>query len=249
MEKTKCIIIDDEPIARQYLSDYVNKMPQLELIAAFDRATDAYELIETTDIGIVFLDIHMPGLTGIEFIRTLQRKPEIILTTAYSEYALQGYELEVTDYLLKPISFERFARAVEKAVRHLSSKNRSNGPIVSESTKTAIPVNEPILRDYMFVKSGYKSVKVNISEILYVEGMKEYVLIYTKEKKYIKLDRMKNVENVLKKHDFLRIHKSYIVSLKKIDAVFGNTVEINGAKLPVGRNFKDELNKILGTNG
>lgn len=249
MEKTKCIIIDDEPIARQYLSDYVNKMPQLELIAAFDRATDAYELIETTDIGIVFLDIHMPGLTGIEFLRTLQRKPEIILTTAYSEYALQGYELEVTDYLLKPISFERFARAVAKAVRHLSSQNRSNGPIVSESTKTAIPVNEPILRDYMFVKSGYKSVKVNFSDILYVEGMKEYVLIYTKEKKYIKLDRMKNVENVLKKHDFLRIHKSYIVSLKKIDAVFGNTVEINGAKLPVGRNFKDELNKILGTNG
>lgn len=249
MEKTKCIIIDDEPIARQYLSDYVNKMPQLELAATFDRASDAYELIETTDIGIVFLDIQMPGLTGIEFLRTLQSKREIILTTAYSEYALEGYELDVTDYLLKPISFERFARAVNKAVGHLSSQNRSKDTIISASTNHEMTVNEPILREYMFVKSGYKSVKINISDILYVEGMKEYVLIYTKEKKYIKLDRMKNVENFLKKHDFLRIHKSYIVSLKKIDAVYGNTVEINGAKLPVGRNFKDELNKILGTNG
>lgn len=243
IQKIKCIIIDDEPIARQYLSDYVARMPQLELLAAFGRAVDAYGLIETGDVGLVFLDIQMPGLTGIEFIRTLQKKPAIVLTTAYLEYALEGYELDVTDYLLKPISFERFARSVTKVISRLAisaGKPKSTAPERMDLS--------PAPRDFIFVKSGYKSIKVNLSDILYVEGMKEYVVIYTKTKKYTKLDRMKNIENLLKDQGFIRIHKSYIVSVKNIDTVFGNTVEMNGIQLPIGRSFKDDLNAMLGVN-
>ena len=242
MEKIKCIVVDDEPIARQYLSDYVAKMPQLELLAVFSSAKDAWEIIETGAADLVFLDIQMPGLTGIEFIRTLQKKPAVILTTAYSEYAIEGYELDVRDYLLKPISFDRFARAVNKVADRLKIQADS-----ISSGKSPSGENETTPRDFIFVKSGYKSVKLNINDILYVEGMKEYVVIHTKDKKFAKLDRMKNVENLLKRQGFIRVHKSYIVSVKNIESVFGNTIEINGKQLPVGRSYKDEINKILGT--
>jgi len=243
MQKIKCIIIDDEPIARQYLSDYVARMPQLELLADFGRAVDAYGLIESGDAELVFLDIQMPGLTGIEFIRTLQKKPAIVLTTAYSEYALEGYEMDVVDYLLKPISFERFARSVTKVIVRLGTSTGKQETVAPESADLSL-----VPRDFIFVKSGYKSMKVNIADILYVEGMKEYVVIHTRNKKFTKLDRMKNIENLLNDHGFIRIHKSYIVSIKNIDTVFGNTVEINSIQLPVGRSFKDELNAILGMN-
>jgi len=243
MERIKCIVVDDEPIARQYLSDYVAKMPQLELMAVYSNAKDAWEVIETGAAELVFLDIQMPGLTGIELIRTLQKKPAIILTTAYSEYALEGYELDVADYLLKPISFDRFAKAVNKVAERLEKQVGSISTGLSSAGE-----NETTVRDFIFVKSGYKSVKVNISDILYVEGMKEYVVIHTKDKKFTKLDRMKNIENFLKGKGFIRVHKSYIVSVKNIDAVFGNTIEINQKQLPLGRSFRDEVNNILGMN-
>ena len=243
MENIPCIIIDDEPIARNYLSDYVTKMPQLELLATFNKATDAYSLIESGKAMLIFLDIQMPGLTGIEFIRTLQKKPAIILTTAYSEYALESYELDVLDYLLKPISFERFAKAVNKAAQLLQFKTNEDFKPVS------IDPNETInVRDFIFVKSGYKSVKVSLTDVLFIEGMKEYVVIYTSGHKYTKLDRMKNIEIQLRGQGFIRIHKSYIVSVKQINAVYGNTVEINGEKLPLGRSFKEAVYMTLGIN-
>ena len=238
--KIKCIIIDDEPIARQYLSDYVARMPQLELLSVYSKAVDAYETIGTGEAGLVFLDIQMPGMTGIEFIRTLQTKPAIVLTTAYSEYALQGYELDVADYLLKPIPFERFAKAVNKVIGRLAAQGKSDADPSEAGNPPALSL------DFMFVKSGYKSVKVNINDILYVEGMKEYVVLYTKDRKYTKLDRMKNMENQLTGQGFIRIHKSYIVAVKSIDAVFGNTIEVNGKQLPVGRSYKEEVISILG---
>ncbi|MBZ4677250.1 MAG: response regulator transcription factor [Anaerophaga sp.] len=241
MERIKCIVVDDEPIARQYLSDYVAKMPQLELLAVFSSAKDAWEIIGSGAAELVFLDIQMPGLTGIELIRTLQKKPAIILTTAYSEYALEGYELDVADYLLKPISFDRFAKAVNKVAERLEKQIGSISTGLSPTGE-----NETTTRDFIFVKSGYKSVKVNVSDILYVEGMKEYVVIHTKDKKFTKLDRMKNMENFLKGKGFIRVHKSYIVSVKNIDSVFGNTIEINQKQLPLGRSFRDEVNNALG---
>lgn len=241
--KIRCIIVDDEPIARKYLGEYITKMPQLELLASFSKAVDAYEIIESGEVELVFLDIQMPGVTGIEFIKMLRKKPHIIFTTAYSEYALEGYELDVTDYLLKPIAFNRFARAVNKVVSAFSSQGGMELSISEESVADYSPK-----RDFIFVKSGYKSVKVNITDILYVEGMKEYVVIHTKEKKYTKLDRMKNFENLLKGKGFIRIHKSFIVSVKDIEALFGNTVEVNGVRLPWGRSFRDEVNGALGMN-
>jgi DNA-binding LytR/AlgR family response regulator len=243
MERIKCIVVDDEPIARQYLSDYIAKMSQLELLAVFSSAKNAWEIIGSGAVELVFLDIQMPGLTGIEFIRTLQKKPAIILTTAYSEYALEGYELDVADYLLKPISFDRFAKAVNKVAKRLEKQVGNISIGLSPADE-----NETTTRDFIFVKSGYKSVKVNISDILYVEGMKEYVVIHTKDKKFTKLDRMKNMENFLKEKGFIRVHKSYIVSVKNIDAVFGNTIEINQKQLPLGRSFRDEVNNVLGMN-
>jgi len=241
MSKIKCIVVDDEPIAREYLSDYVKRMPQLELLAVYSKAMDAYEKIESGEADLVFLDIQMPEMTGIDFIRTLQKKPAVILTTAYSEYALQGYELDVIDYLLKPIPFERFAKAVNKVIALIASRGG----------KTELSLPDPVgapasSRNFIFVRSGYKSVKVNVPEILYVEGMKEYVIFYTKDKKYTKLDRMRNIENQLRDQGFIRIHKSYIVSVKNIDAVFGNIVEVNGVELPVGRSYKGKVSAILG---
>ena len=243
MTRLRCIIVDDEPIARQYLSDYVRKMPQLELIATFGRAADAYRTIEQGEVDLLFLDIQMPGLTGLEFLRTLAYRPSVVLTTAYSEYALEGYELDVTDYLLKPISFDRFAKAIKKTTREEHSQS---GKIQNVDYDTSS--QSPVLRDFIFVKSGYKSIKVNLSDILYVEGLKEYVVIHTKDRKFTKLDRMKNLEIQLRGNGFLRIHKSYIVSIRNVEAVFGNTVEIGGMQLPIGRSFKGEIERALGMN-
>ncbi len=237
MYKLKCVVVDDEPIAREYLSDYVGKMPQLELLASFSRATDAFEMVESGQADVLFLDIQMPGLNGLDFLKTLQNKPAVILTTAYSEYALQGYELDVTDYLLKPISFDRFARAVNKVVGKREARTTPEVRVTDSAAD---------LRNFLFVKSGYKSVRVNFSEIAYIEGLKEYVVLHTREKKYTKLDRMKNLESQLSELGFLRIHKSYIVALDKIDAVYGNTVEVMGVKLPIGRIYKPIIEKVLG---
>lgn len=242
MDRIKCIVIDDEPIARQYLSDYVRKMPQLHMLTSFGKALDAYDLIESGEVDLVYLDIEMPGIKGIDFIQTLQKKPYIILTTAYSEYALQGYELDVVDYLLKPISFERFVKATNKVIRNVAILSR---------TKELIPPLEhdsgnSLARDFIFVKSGYKSVKVNIDDILYIESMKEYVLIHTGKKKYTKLDRMKNMESQLSDQGFIRIHRSYIVPVNKIHSVYGNMVEVSGDELPIGRSYKDTVYHVLG---
>ncbi|MBG0780857.1 MAG: response regulator [Bacteroidales bacterium] len=149
MERIKCIVVDDEPIARQYLSDYIAKMSQLELLAVFSSAKNAWEIIGSGAVELVFLDIQMPGLTGIEFIRTLQKKPAIILTTAYSEYALEGYELDVADYLLKPISFDRFAKAVNKVAKRLEKQVGNISIGLSPADE-----NETTTRDFIFVKSG-----------------------------------------------------------------------------------------------
>lgn len=232
MKKLKCIIVDDEPIAIEYLKDYVNQMPNLELVATANRASKAHTILESETIDLIFLDIQMPGLTGLDFIRTLSHKPAIILTTAYTEYALEGFNLEVDDYLLKPFSFERFAQAVKKVSKENTQK------LENEQTDLS--------RDFIFLKSGYKSVKVNISDITHVEGMKEYVTFYTTEgRKFVKNDRIKHIEEQLKPYHFIRVHKSFLVSIKHISSFFGNTLEIGELEIPVGRVYKDDLKKLL----
>lgn len=232
MKKLRCIIVDDEPIAVEYLKDYIEQMPNLELVAFANRATKAYEILESEDIDLIFLDIQMPGLTGLDFIRTLAKKPAIILTTAYSEYAIEGFNLEVNDYLLKPFSFERFAQAVLKVSR--------------ETHKTETINNNNSKQDYIFLKSGYKSVKINISDITHVEGLKEYVVFYTSDgKKFIKNERMKNVEQQLSDNNFIRVHKSFLISIDHISSFYGNTIEIGNLQIPVGRVYKEKLKKLF----
>lgn len=231
MKKLKCIIVDDEPIAIEYLKDYVNQMPNLELIETANRASKAHKILESEKIDLIFLDIQMPGLTGLDFIRTLNNKPAIILTTAYSEYALEGFNLDVDDYLLKPFSFERFAQAVKKisVINNKTENKQSN-----------------LTPDFIFLKSGYKSVKVNISDITHVEGMKEYITFYTSGgKKFIKNDRIKHIEEQFKSHSFIRVHKSFLVSINHISAFFGNTIEIGVFNIPVGRVYKDDVKNLL----
>ncbi len=231
MNKVRSVIIDDEPIAVDYLKQYIEMLPQLELVATFNRAKDAFELISNNSVDLVFLDIQMPEITGLDFIKTLPTKPHIILTTAYSEYALEGFELNVTDYLLKPISFDRFSQAVLKV------SQSKVGEVKQEPVKT---------KDFIFLKSGYKAVKINISDIAYVEGSKEYVTYYTLDKrKYMKNERLKNVEVQFASFDFVRVHKSFLVNLKHVDTFYGNIIEILDSQIPIGRAYKDDLKKWI----
>lgn len=235
--KIKCITIDDEHLAHKLLADYIKKVPMLALTGQFKKATDALEIINTGQVDLIFSDIQMPDFTGIEFIESLHNKPLVIFTTAYSEYALKGYELEVVDYLLKPIEFERFIKATNKAISQFMLKsNQKNTP---ENTNTDKE------QDFIFVKSGYKSIKVKINEILYIEGLKEYANIYTEEKKYTMLERLKNLELLLHPHRFMRVHKSFIIAIDKIDAIYGNIIEIRNKKVPIGRTFKKEIENTL----
>lgn len=232
MEKLKCIIIDDEPIAADYLSEYVLKTPSLKLISAYNKASEAIPELEKGNVDIIFLDIEMPELNGLDFIRTLHNPPAIIITTAYSQYAMEGFELDVVDYLLKPINFERFSKAVLKVTKGFNTPNLP---------KTIHQCN------FIFLKSGYKAIKINFEDITHIEGMKEYIIFYTTDnQKYIKNERMKNIEELLLNHNFIRVHKSFLVSLNHVNAFYGNTIEITGHKIPIGRMYKNDLKKIVG---
>jgi DNA-binding LytR/AlgR family response regulator len=223
-------------LARSLLSDYVAKVPSLNLVQAFGNPLEALELLRTSQVDILFLDVQMPQLTGISLLKVLQHKPMVILTTAYSEYALEGYELDVADYLLKPVTFERFLKAVDKVTQRL----------VAEARPVMQPATQPI-PDYVFVKDGTKSVKIMLNEILYVEGLKDYVTIHTPTQKIVTLQRMKALEEQLPADRFIRIHNSYIVAVKAIDVVHKNEVLIGQAALPVGdtyrKSFRDFIEK------
>jgi DNA-binding LytR/AlgR family response regulator len=230
MRPVRCIAIDDEPLALTVLSEYVSRVSFLQMVNTFTNPADASHFIQTEKPEILFLDIQMPDIKGVDFIKTFVYKPIIILTTAYSEYAIEGYDLDVIDYLLKPIPFERFLQAINKAIRHIDSENSSD------------QTNE---KQFLFVKSGYKSVKINFNDILYIEGLKEYVTIYTNEHKALKLETLKNLESLLPEKEFIRVHKSYIVNINHVRAYYGNVLEINNKSIPIGRAFKGIVNKLF----
>ncbi len=234
-----CLIVDDEPLARNLLSDYVKKIPYLNLVGTAGNAVNAMEILRRNTIDLIFLDIQMPELTGISMLKVLQKKPMIIFTTAYSEYALESYELDVVDYLLKPITFERFLKAVEKANQRLPS---TDGP---DKTPEKLP-------SFVFVKDGTKLVKINLDEIIYVEGLKDYVTIHTRQQKIVSLQRLKTLEEQLPSDQFIRIHNSYIIALNAISSVHKGEVQIGSVRLPISdsykKSFKDwvDKNQLLG---
>jgi len=233
--KLNCVIIEDEPLARNLITEYVKKVPSLNLLNAFSNPLEALEALRTLSVDILFLDVQMPEITGISLLKVLKKRPLVVLTTAYSEYALEGYELDVADYLLKPITFERFLKSVDKIMLRLEADPK---PVVMASETIGSPA-------FVFVKDGTKLVKVRLDEILYVEGLKDYVTIHTSSQKITTLQRMKALEEQLPADKFIRIHNSYIVALDAIDVIQKNEVSIGSVSLPIGDTYRKSFKEFI----
>ncbi len=234
------IIVDDEPLALEILETHINNIPELNLIAKCANAIEANKALNEYDVDLMFTDINMPQLSGIEFFRSLNNPPMVIFTTAYPEYAVEGFNLEALDYLLKPISFERFLKATNKAIDKYKSDN-SNSDSIPAVDSNQLDSSE----DFFFVKSDKKLVKVFYRDILYIEGLKDYVIIRTETGRVITLQTMKSLEVKLPSDMFKRIHRSYILNLTKIQALEGNMVELKekgqSKLIPIGKNYRDQL--------
>ncbi|MFT6205844.1 MAG: two-component system LytT family response regulator [Spirosomataceae bacterium] len=231
----KCIAIDDEELALELLVDNINNVPYLELVGTASNTLEATDLLSTNEVDLLFLDIQMPGLSGIQFLKTLTQSPMVIFHTAYEEYALTGFELNVVDYLLKPVSFERFLKACNRAQEFYNLKNATSREIGS---------------DYFFVNSEYSLVKIKYAEILYIEGLKDYIKIYIEDVKRPVITRMtmKSIEEKLIPYNFMRVHKSYIISLPRIKSIRNLKVTINEIQIPVSeQNIEQLMSKIGGS--
>lgn len=229
----KCIIVDDEPLAREILETFTQKVPALEVVASCKNAFEVLDILQKEKIDLIFLDIQMPDLNGIQLYESLNYKPLVIFTTAYSHYAVTGFDLEAVDYLVKPFSFERFLKAVNKAGEWL--KKKTNAPQSHHN--------------FMFVKDGTKMVKVDYEDVLYLEGMKDYVKIVMKDKYIMTLISMQQMAEKLPSEGFIRVHRSYIIPISKIDKIEKNRVVIGGKWIPVGNSFKEKLFDLLGKIG
>ena len=230
--KLKCLVIDDEPLAREVLTSHIDKIDGLELIAQCDNAVKGFEILKKESIDLIFLDIQMPKLTGIEFIKILNPNAQVIFTTAYREYALESYELNVVDYLLKPISFQRFLKAVNKVLH-----GQQDEMPLAEDKSDLLRTDEA----HIFLKADRKMVKVYLKDILYIESLKDYVRIKLPGKEVISLQKISFLEEKLPEDCFLRVHRSFIVPLKKIDAFSNHAVEVGTKEIPIGRNYKDKV--------
>lgn len=248
MEKIRCLAVDDEPLALDILAKYITQLPSLTLIGTCTDALEALSLIQQGKVDLVFVDIQMPSLTGIQFLRVVNGKCKAILTTAYSEYAMEGYELDVIDYLLKPISFERFLKAIQKANSRLENNSVVNNPIPEPpkpiENKTSV-IEQQL--DFIFVKTEYKIIKLSLSSILYIEGLKDYVSIYTTEERILTLQTMKKMEELLPSNRFVRVHKSYIVSLEKINSIERQRIFIGRNTIPIGESYYKDFIRLIGS--
>lgn len=231
--KIKCIIIDDEPLARKGLKEYIADTDFLELIAEFDNALKATEIFKSGEAQLLFLDIQMPKITGLDFFKTLQHPPPVIFTTAYPQYALEGFEVNALDYLVKPVSFDRFLKAAMKAKEYYEVREQNNSEAVIQTS------------DHFFIKADNKLVKLFFEDILLAEALQNYVVIHAKDKKYITYLTFKSVEDYLPADRFIKIHKSYIVAASKIDSIEANIIRIGQHHLPISRNLKDEVMEKL----
>jgi two-component system LytT family response regulator len=236
----KTLIVEDEPLARNLMTEYVKKVSYLQLVDACSNPLAALEVLRNNQIDLMFLDIQMPEITGLTLLKTLQKKPLVILTTAYSEYALESYELDVVDYLLKPVTFDRFLKAVDKA----NQRFENGKPVVQFPSEKPEAGGAP----FVFVKDGTKLVKIMWDDILYVEGLKDYVTIHTKTQKVITLQRLKTLETQLPSDKFVRVHHSYIIALKAIDAIHKGDVQIGNALIPISDSYKKAFRELVERN-
>lgn len=236
--KLKCIVVDDEPLAREVIISHIQKIEGLELVAECDNALKAFDILKKETVDLIFLDIQMPKLTGIEFIKVLNPNAQIIFTTAYREYALESYELNVADYLLKPVSFQRFLKAVNKVL------NGQHDEAQPEELKDGLRSDAP----HIFLKADRKMVKVYLKDILYIESLKDYVRIKLQGKEVISLQKISFLEEKLPEDCFIRVHRSFIVPVKRIDAFSNNVIEVNGVEIPIGRNYKEKVLEQLNSS-
>jgi len=240
----RCLIVDDEPLALHILEDYISKIPFLQLVKATTNPIEALTLVQEKLVDLVFLDVQMPELTGIQFLRIANGKAKVILTTAYPQYALEGYELDVIDYLLKPIAFDRFFKSVQKAQGVLQP---AAAPVQYEPAQYQQPQQQQndFLSDFIFVKTEHKIQKVYLNDILFIEGLKDYISIFTPGERIITLQNMKKMEDALPERNFIRVHKSYIVSINKIDSIERSRIFIGDKVIPVGDTYREEFFKII----
>ena len=234
----RCLVVDDEPLALDILVDYIDKVPFLELIKSTTSAFEALSIVQQDQVDLVFLDVQMPELTGIQFLKILNGKCKVILTTAYSQYALDGYELDICDYLLKPIAFDRFYKAVSK----VQSQIQAQLPQVVASVTEKVVSQSP---DFIFVKTEHRIQKIYINDILYIEGLKDYISIFTPVERIITLQPMKKMEEVLPSGRFVRVHKSYIVSIDKIESIERSRIQIADKIIPIGDTYRDGFFKLI----
>lgn len=243
MRNLRCIAIDDEPLALDIMQDYIRRVPFLDYLGRFENAVDALNFMKSNPTDLIFLDIQMEELTGIQFLKILEEKPQVILTTAYASYALEGYELDVTDYLLKPISFERFLMSSSKAYERFKLT-------VNEQARQeeAANIKDPVI-DYVFVKTEYRLQKINFNDILYIEGQGDYLKIVTKKENIMTLQSFSKMEEILPAGHFPRIHRSFIISLNQITNIERNQLFIAGRAIPISATYREEFFNLLRTKG
>jgi two-component system, LytTR family, response regulator len=230
MSDVTCIIVEDEPLAAKVLSDYISQVPFLKLQGIFKDAILATEFLRENTVDLIFLDIHLPKLKGMAFLKTLTHPPAVIVATAYHQYAVEGFNLNVTDYLLKPIEFERFLVAVNKVKSADREKTEQTEPTAT--------------KEYLFLNVQKKKVKILFSEIAYIESQREYIKIVTTKKEYTSKMSTHEIEDLLPAHLFKRIHRSFIVALNKIESYNAETVEVNGVSIPIGRGYRDVIENL-----
>lgn len=229
--KLRCLIVDDEFLARQLLEGYIARVPYLELVASCERALDALEVLQKQTVDLILLDVNMPELSGINFIKALPHKPEIILTTAYSEHAIEGYQLDVIEYLLKPIYFERFLQAITKAKEIINVKSKASAKV-----ETNVDGNS------FFIKIGpQKMLKIQVKDILYIESLHEYIRIHLANENHTIYHSLKGILEILPAETFIQIHRSYIVNFNHIAVIEGNTITVGGKELAIGKNYRETL--------
>lgn len=233
----RCLALDDEALALDLLEDNIRKIPFLELVKRCQSSFEAMEYLKQDQVDLLFLDIQMPDISGIQLLRSLPTKPLVIITSAYEKYALEGFELDVVDYLLKPFSFDRFLRAVNKASEQLELASRLT-LMENQEEKGAV-------RDFIFVKADYKLVKIDFKDIQFIEGLKDYIKIHTGDRPIITLMSMKGIEDKLPGDEFVRVHKSFIISLKKIKFIQRNFIQIGEREIPISDNYRDHLFTII----
>lgn len=229
-----CLVVDDEPVARKGIAGYVEQTPFLNLAGTCKGALEANDFLRNNSIDLLFLDIQMPGLTGTDFMRSLENPPAVIFTTAYREYAIEGFELNALDYLVKPISFQRFLKSANKALSHFEMQRRPTPPAEGKEI------------DHFFIKSDGQYIKIMLDDVLYFESEKDYVFIYTSKKRYLNLISLKQLEKELPSDRFVRVHRSYIVAIEKVELMDGHKLIIQGKEIPVSRSSQEMIyNRLI----